>query len=389
MTAQSDAILTALQQIRAQSAAEVAPQLEPMIKAVAAWSAARAATPPPAGLATTAGRLAEVAADAGDARTAVTLAGLRADLESLAAAPAGPVAALRPPADEAESAKPLPVDGASLVRRYPIPLLLGLIAASALSYGVHVAAQVRIPLGSLTGWLLSASTTLLAVALSLRVGALLARRLPPRPLMQISAATAVLAVILAGTSYIVHQPVALTAISPQSLAGNALSTAPKTPRAGGAAPGTPGEADAAGVIALWWLGSASVTGRELASPVPLTGTNPESNQKTGPEPDPAIHGSQGESSSATAPVATPGAATPPDAVTAMPANHLAGLGERYTELLDQPVRLIDTRGEAHDGTLAGVSKEGVTLLTQVMMFSEPIQAHRQFPYGNIRTVRPR
>jgi hypothetical protein len=57
-------------------------------------------------------------------------------------------------------------------------------------------------------------------------------------------------------------------------------------------------------------------------------------------------------------------------------------------MLDEDVVLTDNKGVRHNGTLIEVSKEGVTLRTEVMMFGNPILAQRAYLFSNIRTVRP-
>lgn len=63
--------------------------------------------------------------------------------------------------------------------------------------------------------------------------------------------------------------------------------------------------------------------------------------------------------------------------------------ERYRSLLEQGVVVVDNTDAEHPGTLTGLNREGATLRTELLMFGQPIQAHRFFPYSEIKQMRVR
>jgi hypothetical protein len=250
---------------------------------------------------------------------------------------------------------------------------LAILTAGALSYGTHVAVAARFNAASLIGWLLSASTTLLAIGIMLRLTKFLSGRLSARRLSVTSVGLTLCALILAASSLLIHYP--------QLAAPPAADTDPRPgPPAVLESPATSvGAATEPPPISLWWLGETPV-GASTAVP----------DGEAAVAADPAGTAGDTESSATTPPTPGVGNRTPTHTAHGEhppePRSDPTPL-DRYRALLERGVVLIDTRGAVHGGRLTGINKDGVTLQTNVMMFGQPILAHRFFLHKNIDTLR--
>ena len=390
MSGRTETIAAELEAIRARSPQDIAVLMVPLIESLdgnkpLADDGIDAALRRRDELAAMANSLAQVAAQSGDADTAVAIASIQADIEVIApeefVTPAdGPT--LAPPATAAsDAADDEQAEGRPGLRARPGALLLSLIAAAALSYGAYVVAAARFRSGSLLGWLLNASTTLLAFAVMLRLSQFLAPRLKRRMLNMVMGSMALAACLGALLSYSHYtddlwQPAAQTA-------GTRPATAPRPDRPN---ENTSGHADTSATgktegerppISLWWLGETPATPPTDILDGDAVAQDAAAANDVGGRSDGGGH------TTPHAPVAGTGSRRSPPSRQA--AHHPTAV-EHYQPLLDREVVLIDQKGTSHLGVLTGVSRDGVTLRTEVKMFGQPILAHRFYLHRNIRSL---
>lgn len=394
MSVRTQEIAREFKRIRSDSPEDIAVLMAPLIRALE-----QAPAPPPLGmdaaqLAAIAGSLAQMAAQADDAETAIAIASLQAEIETLSAdellAPEPGQGAVASPdadrstaigADPAAPAEVPPPSASAAVDSlaHPVPQLIGLASICALSYVGYLTIEAAVRPGSLANWLLTAGSTLLALGLALRWRRFV---MPARPGFRLTAATLALALSAGGALFY-----GLTALysAREPMVVESVAPVPQNAPAAGADDGSTDSAGPAPTsevaerpIALWWMGDAAPlpargpSARSLALPP----SAPEGARASAPEHD--AGGARPDSDLGPLADADP---TPRSARTPTPQ-------ERYRSMVDRKVVVTDTAGVYHRGTLTGISKDGVTLRTEVLMFSAPIQVHRLFFFANISSVQP-
>ena len=411
MSARTDEIAAELRRIQEGSPEDIAVLMAPLIKALDRVPARAGETLGAAQLATMANSLAQVAAQSGDPDTAIAIASIQAEIETLSddeladppapapshpqdadATPAGPSVSPQRPAEQPAPVKPF---------KHPLLQLAGAISIGALSYAGYLAIEAQFQPGSVASWVLTVSSTLLAVSVGLRW-----RRYvlcAPKLAMSrvVTAALALVAGLAAVYSTLSFRPglrLPMTVAVPKTVhvpalanAGSADAGSTELQAADGLpANGGQGPASSEQPIAMWWMGDAEPVlehtrpTRVLATPSTGGGTSAPSAETRGT--DPAADGGAGPHDTRGSGArrarrqpsqpATPEPARPPTRE------------ERLMSMLDEDVVLTDNKGVRHNGTLIEVSKDGVTLRTEVMMFGNPILAQRAYLFSNIRTVRP-
>lgn len=343
-------------------------------------------------LAAMANSLAQAAAQSGDPDNAVAIASIQAEIESLSdadlqerrprqenAVPEGPstttdASVTRSPERSAPSLSPPSSPQPPQARfAHPIQHLLGLVSICALSYAGYIAIESIFKPGSIASWVLTASSTLLAVSIALRWRRFVTLSTSALTLKTTTAALVLCAGCAVGYSLLMLHPT-LDATQKPPLAEAPVGTddASSTSRneffdGGGAR--RPGELDKP--IALWWMGESGQL-RARARPT-RQAASPPTDSAT------AAVAAVAADSDAVAPPAPKPVSAPSAPLTRQ---------ERYQAMLDRDVVVTDATGALHHGTLTGVSSEGVTLRTEVMMFGEPILAHRLYLYDNVEAVEP-
>jgi hypothetical protein len=314
MSTRTEAIAAELRRIRDSSSEDIGVLIMPLISAVehswAEWEQGAEGVQ----LASMANSLAQVAAQSGDMETAVAIASLQVDIESLTADERASAAqrqhdatySLDTSAAESDSdAEPAGESLRGLVG--PAAKLLALLGICALTYGGYEV---------IDGHLRAASPATGAAD----VGA-------PRP---------------------------AEALEPDS----------------GSDQGQP--------IALWWMGTDphdQALGRR-----PESATIAAAQSRSNTEQEANAH------ARAAAPRRVGDAATP-SGTAKWPAPAEPGRQKEYRLFVDQEVTLTDASGTRYQGLLTAVSANGVTLRTEVLMFGEPIVAHRLFPFSTITDLR--
>ncbi len=399
-------ILAELRTIARHSTRDVAVLMEPLLRAFEDLEAGRNPPWDQRQAMSTAASLAQAAAQAGDMDAAVGIAALAAEIEQLT-----PEDFIAAPMVPAEPESPVAAGPATPPRPFdrPYQQALGILAVCALSYAGYLEINARVLPGTLTSWLLTGSSILLALGLGLSWRRFVLRRAPgPRW------TTAALVLVLATGAWAVS---ARLELSPQRAAMHTPQT--QTVEASGApdtsAPTQHVESTADGVestqapapaISFWWLGETpppptsmiQEPGAEVQAanlPREFEHTRVEQSQPGRAEVERTQDTPPVASASAPAPAPAQDIAPlsvglpPPPSLesVAAPTPGPASPMTLYGGLLEHPVVMIDNKGKRREGKLTGLSKHGITLLTEVRMFGETIPAERFYDFGNIRSLR--
>ncbi|MCG6940201.1 MAG: hypothetical protein LJE69_03000 [Thiohalocapsa sp.] len=392
------AILGEFKQIERRSPEDVAVLMTPLLRALEAVRDGRDPQLDHAQVLAMANSLAQTAAQAGDVDAAVAIATASAELEQLAPETFAPrngradgtpaaAGAAAPETSRRPSISPF---------AHPSQQLLGIIGICGLSYAGYVAILARIPPESVAGWLLTGSSSLLALALGLgwRRFVLHRRRGPALTLLALvfAASATVLAVQTASSllpQMATAQQDAAPAAPPETPADSSDDTADATATSPHQTP-VPNP----GPIAFWWLGDAP-TPRSTSIPrhAADAATAPASGQAASNPPGAKRAGAT-EHIASTAPMRP--ASSPPrrDAPSEQSATRYTPPlprqpqtpQERYRGLLEREVVVTDVKGMRHQGKLTGISKYGVTLLMEVQLFGQPILAQRFYLFDDIETL---
>jgi hypothetical protein len=373
------AILGEFKEIEQRSPEDVAVLMAPLLRALEAVRDGRAPQLDHAQAMAMANSLAQTAAQAGDADAAVAIAAASAELEHLAPASFLPMAAA--PA----SPQPRPAINPFA---HPYQQMLGIVGIGALSYAGYLLIQARFMPGSVASWLLTGSASLLALALALGWRRFVIQRQPGRALTVLAAVFAATAGAWAVQSSLTLRPRIAAASAEQALVASAKlpETAREAVSASTAAAATEQAESNDAPIAFWWLGDTPVSQATQNPSAPAPTAEPEAIG----EPDSAAPGTalprriNAEARPSQPDGTATGAAVPPTPVP--PPSQPQTLMARYQGMLEQQVVVTEIKGARHEGKLTGVSKDGVTLLTEVMMFGEPILAHRFYLFDNIRSL---
>jgi len=338
-------------------------------------------------LAAMANSLAQVAAQSGDPDNAIAIASIQAEIESLSDEDLqhrrprqdGALSVGQSATADSTRAQPLkPTDPPKSPQPpqkgfpHPIPHLLGLVSICALSYAGYIAIESIFAPGSIAGWVLTASSALLAVTTALRWRSFVSTTTKPHALKTTTAALVVCAGCAVAYSLLMVHPRLDRIQAPPLASEPPIEATTGTDDAhrgefadgGGTAPSD--ESDQP--IALWWMGDAGILRPR---------TRPIWQETSAPTAAPTSAAAT-ENVAVTRPAQTP-LSTPIEPPTPQ---------QRYQAMLDQDVVVTDGTGALHRGTLTGVSSEGVTLRTEVMMFGEPILAHRLYLYDNLEAIEP-
>jgi hypothetical protein len=408
MPASVASILSELKRIARRSPEDVSVLMAPLVRAFEEIEAGRDPKLDHAQMMAMANSLAQTSAQAGNMDVAVAIAALSADMDEL------PPEVFEVPSEPPPQAAPEPP--APPTREPAGPLrhfahldqqLLGILAVCGLSYGGYLHIQARFLPGSITGWLLTGSASLLTLGL-----ALWWRRFVLTRDLGRNWTMAALGLALVAGGWSIHarldlhpQVAAMSAGGPPAAqrhgelgAGDRptaiVSAGPADAGIGtdrgtnrGTAAGVE-NADADAGIDYWWMGVAPETPARAPNqasvpvpspaPAPATATNqgPTDEEPTGPSRNADL-----ERYAQSFPPLPP-KPEPPE----LPQRRPDTPRGRYEALLDRRVVVVDRQGARHEGMLTGVSKDGVTVRTEVMMFGEPILANRFYLFDNIQRL---
>jgi hypothetical protein len=396
------AILDELRQIEKHSQEDVAVLMTPLLRDLEAVRDGRAPQLDHDQMMAIANSLAQTAAQAGDVDAAVAIATLSSDLEQLP-----PAAFSRLPTDEATAAEAPELGTAQHAQgfAYPFQQILGIVGICALSYAGYLVIQARFMPGSVAGWLLTGSSTLLALGLALGWRRYVLRRRRGKALTVLTLTFAVVAGSAAVRTGVTLGPrIAAPRDDATSAAVGAGTEAAAGPQAGQGSTDTAASprsvqmpphanADADEPIVFWWLGD---TPQQPATRM----RTPRGDASTAPAlaepgaagtPASAQSGRTNGTASAvlTAPnlVQNPAATTHVRADTASQALAPDTPMPRYHSLLERDVVITDVAGIRHEGKLISIGKEGVTLLMELQMFGEPILGNRFYLFNSIERLR--
>jgi hypothetical protein len=329
MSSRTEAIAAELRQIRGATAEDIAVLMVPLIRAIedgrASWEQGPDGTP----VASMANSLAQLAAQLGDMETAVAIASLQADIEALTADERSPARAAGDhgaPTPHSGTTKPQPDLDARSERDSSEKRSNGLA-------GPTLKLLALLGLGALT------------YAAYLAIGR--------------------------------HPQTEATSLG--------MEIAPGPVEAG--TKGRQGES-----IALWWMGAAPpdrAADDQQQSPMTPSAAPPSQSAALGTsESDPnPNNGSESGDRSPKLPPSRVQASVEPAGSDELPASAAPSPREQYRRFIDQDVLLTDGNGAQHPGTLTAINADGVTLRTQVLMFGEPIIAHRLFLFDSIADIR--
>ncbi len=399
------AVLGEFKQIEQRSPEDVAVLMTPLLRALEAVRDGREPQLDHPQVMAIANSLAQTAAQAGDVDAAVAIATASAELEQLspeAFAPRGDgagtgAAAAAQSAPSATAAAPAE---RPLRRTFANPYhqLLGIIGVCGLSYAGYLEIQARIQPGSVAGWLLTGSSSLFALAVALAWRRFVVRRDRGPVLAVLALVFAISAAGWAVQTALNLRPQIATALHGAAPAASvAAAAAPNTAPEGSE---TNADATAAGrmetpttaPIAFWMLGPTPTAGTtrmpgQTADAVVArasTGTDATRPQteiagaRTAEDGGPAAALPLGRPSGPLPQVAAR-VANPPPRQPETPV-------ERYRDLLEHEVVVVDSKGLRHEGKLTGVSNHGVTLLMEVELFGQPILAQRFYLFDSIEKL---
>lgn len=386
MPTRTEEIVNELERIRASSPTDVAVLMTPLVKALELAPKTREHNTDATQLATMASSLAQMADQAGDPVTAIAIASIQAEIESLSEEDLGlreTVQTPAPPGTPETAARNLPPDQDTVAPKPPEPppvdpfahpmlQFLGLASVCALSYAGYIAVQSIFSPGSVVNWLLTGSTTLLALGIGLRW-----RRFVMSQAATHKPTIATGALVVAASCAMAYGVLALRPrLTPEVMELAVTETATQPQPAPDIAVKTEGSrsADAEQPIALWWMGDAESLPTRLSTAQGRTAALDDPSAADGAPAEHEVAKAEMSVNATRRPVSSP------------LANREPTRQELYQAMLNRHVVLTDTDGVRHHGTLTGVSNDGVTLHTEVLMFGEPILAHRLYLYSSIAAL---